>query len=318
MTVRVAGRRGAHARVPCCLLADSPAGIDIGTPEGIPIVALKAGMVIRRLAWRAGQSGRDRPVSAASPSPRPMIVARAGVDPQFPSLDVREGRSPTRCRVDPRGGETLLHSVAARHSLDHRPGLRRGRTTGGAIGLAALLLGVILLGIAPSASADEPALDTEDASFEVDFLTMMIDHHQMAVHMSELCVERAVHERLASLCEDIMAEQAAEIEQMQGWLLDWYAVEHEPSMADPEHHMQMEHLETLSGEEFEMAFLEMMIEHHAMAVVDGVECIQRAAHPELRSLCVGIVSSQMREIVKMQVWLCRWYGVCDFRSPLAA
>ena len=183
------------------------------------------------------------------------------------------------------------------------------------LGLVAAFLGLLF---APPASADAPAADPDAAAFEVEFLTMMIDHHQMAVHMSEMCLDKAVHEDLLDLCESIMTSQAAEIVQMQAWLSDWYGIEHEPSMDDPAHHQHMEHLETLSGEAFEVAFLEMMIEHHAMAVVDGQECLRESAHRELRSLCAGIVRTQLREIVQMQVWLCRWYGECEFRNPLAA
>lgn len=181
--------------------------------------------------------------------------------------------------------------------------------------LFAIFLGVV---VAPPASADAPAADPDAEAFEVEFLEMMIDHHQMAVHMSEMCLEKAVHEELLKLCESIMTTQAAEIAQMQAWLADWYGIEHEPSMGDPAHHHHMGHLATLSGAAFEKAFLEMMVEHHAMAVVDGTECLREAAHPELWRLCSSIVQSQMREIVRMQLWLCRWYGDCDFRNPLAA
>ena len=179
----------------------------------------------------------------------------------------------------------------------------------------AVFLGVV---VAPPASADGPAADPDAAAFEVEFLEMMIDHHQMAVHMSEMCLEKAVHEELIELCESIMTTQAAEIAQMQTWLVDWYGIDHVPSMGDPAHHHHMEHLATLSGEAVEKAFLEMMVEHHAMAVVDGTECLREAAHDELRRLCSNIVRSQLREIVQMQLWLCLWYGDCDFRNPLAA
>lgn len=164
---------------------------------------------------------------------------------------------------------------------------------------------------APPASADEPAGDADAAAFEVEFLTMMIDHHQMAVHMSELCLDRAVHDNLLGLCEQIMETQAREIALMQSWLHDWYGIEHDPSMDDPAHHEQMMMLEELSGEAFEAAFLEMMIEHHAMAVDDGTTCLVRAEHRELRTLCRQIVVTQQREITQMVVWLCRWYGECD-------
>jgi uncharacterized protein (DUF305 family) len=177
--------------------------------------------------------------------------------------------------------------------------------------LLAAAMAVTALVVAPPASADAPAGDPEVAAYEVEFLTMMIDHHQMAVHMSELCLERAVHDKLSRLCERIMETQAEEIALMQSWLLDWYGIEHEPAMDDPAHHEQMMMLQELSGEAFEAAFLAMMISHHAMAVEDGSECVATAEHRELRTLCRRIVASQQREIMQMRMWLCRWYGECD-------
>ena len=47
---------------------------------------------------------------------------------------------------------------------------------------------------APAAVADAPASSEQAARFEVDFLTGMIDHHHMAVMMSQICLEKAVHE----------------------------------------------------------------------------------------------------------------------------
>jgi uncharacterized protein (DUF305 family) len=47
-----------------------------------------------------------------------------------------------------------------------------------------------------------------------DFATMMIDHHEGAIAMAELALERAEHEELKALAEDIIAAQQREIEVM--------------------------------------------------------------------------------------------------------
>jgi uncharacterized protein (DUF305 family) len=174
----------------------------------------------------------------------------------------------------------------------------------------AVALGALLL--APPATADAPASDPDAAAFEVEFLEMMIDHHQMAVHMSMTCLDKAVNTELGRLCGKIMESQAEEISLMREWLMDWYGIDHEPSMDDPMHHEQMMQLEELSGSEYEIAFLQMMSEHHAMAVVDGQECQSSAEHHELVRLCRSIVLTQRREIRQMEMWLCRWYGDCSF------
>lgn len=194
------------------------------------------------------------------------------------------------------------------------PGRHRGLGASGAarLALSAVAIGIAALLLAPAATADTPASSPGAAAFEAEFLEMMIDHHQMALHMSETCLGKAVHPELLRLCESIMGSQAEEISLMQGWLSEWYGIEHEPSMDDPMHHGQMMELAELSGSEFEIAFLQMMSEHHAMAVRDGRECLSMAEHRELRGLCRNIVVTQLQEIAQMEMWLCLWYGDCRF------
>jgi uncharacterized protein (DUF305 family) len=50
------------------------------------------------------------------------------------------------------------------------------------------------------------------------FLRMMIPHHQLAIDMSERALKEAEHPELRALAREIIAEQAAEIELMRGYL----------------------------------------------------------------------------------------------------
>ena len=140
--------------------------------------------------------------------------------------------------------------------------------------LTTLLVALVALTLAPPASANAPARDRNAARFEIAFMEEIIDHHQMGVHMAQPCIEKAVHSDLRRLCRSIARVQAAEIKTMQKWLHDWYRIDHEPSMDHAGHHRDMQTLERLSGGRFEVAFLEMMIEHHLPAVQDGLECIE--------------------------------------------
>ncbi len=182
--------------------------------------------------------------------------------------------------------------------------------------LSTVLSAFLAVALAAPASANAPAADKRAARSEVAFMTEMIDHHQMGVDMAQPCIEKAVHSDLRRLCRSIARVQAAEIKQMQKWLHDWYRIDHEPSMDHAGHHRDMQTLERLSGAKFEIAWLEMMIEHHLPAVEDGLECIEEAEHSQLKKLCQSIVTSQVREINQMQVWLCKWYKKCEFRDPV--
>lgn len=177
--------------------------------------------------------------------------------------------------------------------------------------LVALL--VALLVAASPATASAPAPEKATAKFEVDFLTGMIDHHAMAIHMSEMCVDKAVHAELHAMCEDIIAAQSEEIETMQSWLQDWYGISHEPEM-NRGHMRQMEVHASYTGARFEIHFMESMIRHHRTAIVEAELCLRRAGHEELRAMCQEIIEMQSAEIAQMQAWLCEWYGRCRGQS----
>jgi uncharacterized protein (DUF305 family) len=159
--------------------------------------------------------------------------------------------------------------------------------------------------------ADGPAPTQSQSNYEIRFMTNMIDHHFMAVQMAELCQDRAVHEELLTLCQQIESTQQQEIDQMQAWLEDWYGVTYEPEMS-PGDRQRMEQLAELFGEEFEIEFMQRMIRHHWKAVVRGSQCVDRAYHPELIEMCEGIVMTQTEEIRQMQTWLCDWYDICNY------
>lgn len=163
--------------------------------------------------------------------------------------------------------------------------------------------------MATPAKADGPAPKRKTAQFEINFLKSMIDHHFMAVMMAETCQEQAIHPELFQLCEQIETTQSEEIAMMQGWLLEWYGIDYEPQMTE-EMEQQVAHLASLSGAEYEIAFLHHMIEHHEGAVEESADCIKRAYHEELVELCIAIGATQSEEIELMQDWLCDWYEMC--------
>lgn len=184
--------------------------------------------------------------------------------------------------------------------------------------VVAALVGTVALGgvIVAPAAADAPAADRAAARYEVDFLTGMIDHHAMAVHMSEMCVDMAVHDELRNLCEEIIAAQSSEIATMQTWLQDWYGVSHDPSMP-PGHMQKMERMAAMDPAEFEILYLKTMIRHHRQAIREASGCVDRAAHDELADLCQSIIDTQASEIETLQTWRCEWYERCHGRREAA-
>lgn len=160
-----------------------------------------------------------------------------------------------------------------------------------------------------NSSANGPAPRRSEGVFEVRFLNEMIDHHSMAVAMASLCEGRTIHSELQQLCDSIVTSQSAEIGEMQTWLQNWYGIQHVPEM-NPKDERELEMLASLSGPEFEIMFMEMMMRHHSIAIRRAMDCVRKAYHQELVNLCENNIATQTEEIDTMQGWLCQWYEIC--------
>jgi uncharacterized protein (DUF305 family) len=60
---------------------------------------------------------------------------------------------------------------------------------------------------------------------------------------------------------------------------------------------------------FEIRFMQDMIDHHMMAVMTAEICLDAAVHEELVATCQEIIATQTQEIETMQAWLSDWYGI---------
>jgi uncharacterized protein (DUF305 family) len=192
------------------------------------------------------------------------------------------------------------------------------------------ILGLFLLLALASFSAalaDAP-VDGRPGRAEVRFLEGMIDHHQMALDMANDCLATAATGDVQAICQNVIAAQSAEIEQMQAYLLDWYNIAYAPMpmmamMMDDDgmmDHDQMNHdaipatdlpmmmgmmagLNRAQGEAYDVAWLEAMIDHHDDAIHMAERVLERAEHDDLRQLAGRIIADQTAETEQMEALL---------------
>ena len=186
------------------------------------------------------------------------------------------------------------------------------------------LMSFLVLTIVPSVFADAP-VEGRIGRAEVRFMEGMIDHHQMAIDMANDCLEREVSDALRAECQAVVDAQQPEIEQMQAWLLAWYNVQYAPmpmsesmssGMAGMDHSgMNMSGMPAtdpammmgmfagfnrLEGVDYEIAWLESMIDHHDDAIHMSQRLLERdtnsIGHAELRQLAQNIIAAQSEEI----------------------
>lgn len=144
------------------------------------------------------------------------------------------------------------------------------------------------------------------SSSEIDFLTMMIPHHEQAIEMSELALTRSNDDEVLQLAEQIKNAQGPEISLMRSLLQEFGIEENPSSHAAHMHGMltdnEMRELETANGSAFDRLFLTGMIKHHEGAI-DMVALVGDSQR--LSSLGEAIFTAQNDEIAKMQEMLAR-------------
>ena len=148
----------------------------------------------------------------------------------------------------------------------------------------------------------------EYSNMDIMFAQMMIPHHQQAVDMSDLALQKSVNQEILSLAKQIRDAQAPEIEQMQGWL-ERAGVSETPNH-DMGHDMEMgmlseEEMAALTaaeGTKFDVLFLEGMIAHHEGAI-EMAQMILGSKNEEAKVLAEAIISSQTEEIEVMRMLL---------------
>ncbi|WP_298458544.1 DUF305 domain-containing protein [uncultured Cellulomonas sp.] len=163
-------------------------------------------------------------------------------------------------------------------------------------------------------STDDGAVDAGHNDADTEFAQMMIVHHQGAIEMADLAIEKAASEDVRALAERISAAQGPEIDEMTSWLQAWG--EEGPQDADMggmdhggmdmggmDMESAMTELESLSGAEFDRAFLEMMIEHHRGAIEMAETEVADGANPQATSLAERIIDDQAAEITEMEQML---------------
>ena len=135
------------------------------------------------------------------------------------------------------------------------------------------------------------------------FIAMMIPHHQMAVDMAKIAVERGRDTETVAMARRVAADQAAEIGKMRTWYRAWFgssvpAMPMSGAMAMMGMAMDMDELRTTG--EVDRAFLRMMIPHHAGALLMADAVLAGEPRSDVAQLARRVIAAQATEIGAMQ------------------
>lgn len=200
--------------------------------------------------------------------------------------------------------------------------------------LLALLMMMFVLAACASPTAEQTVPDAVETAgaevpstgageFDEQFINMMVPHHQGAVEMAKIALERAEHQEIKDMASAILSGQETEIQQMKGWKQQWYGSSDTPAMnempllhampgmGEAGHPMDMQaEVEALRSapEPFDQAFIDAMIPHHQSAIDAARLAQEQATRPEIKQLAQAIIDAQQKEIDQMKAWREAWYG----------
>lgn len=142
---------------------------------------------------------------------------------------------------------------------------------------------------------------------EQAFLEQMVPHHESAIAMASLALEKAQRPQVRQLARGIISAQEKEIAEMKAWHRKWFGTELEAATTGPHANPDMTALERATGDEFDRAFLAMMIPHHASAITMCEGVMMGSPRGEISTLSREITAAQAKEIGQMQQWREQWF-----------
>lgn len=134
-------------------------------------------------------------------------------------------------------------------------------------------------------------------AFDIKFAQLMIDHHQMALHMAQYVLKYGQDAWVKQDAQQVMTVQQKEIDLMVGWLKGWGA----PLPMSQTHQVNMT-MPRMTGSA-DRWYVTEMIPHHQGAVDMANLALKQSKNPELIRLATAISRDQTDGIKLYREWL---------------
>lgn len=180
------------------------------------------------------------------------------------------------------------------------------------IGTALIVLGLTgAIAVIVTGQPDVGPGPTRGSATDAMFIEEMIPHHEDAIAMAELALDRAEHPEILRLARDVIETQGAEIDQMREWYRAWYGTDVPASGASGMMGGMMGGVPDLddlrTAEPFDRYFIEAMVPHHVMGIRMSQMAANATTRSELRRLADSIIAGQSAEVDDMREWYDEWY-----------
>jgi uncharacterized protein (DUF305 family) len=169
-----------------------------------------------------------------------------------------------------------------------------------------------------------------DASFDLAFIDLMTVHHQRAIDMAAIAIERGEHLELIALAQRTVDTLQAQIDQLKTWRELWY-----PGIPALTGSQAMAIFDQVASEspgrggvpgareltsppdimglcganpgEFDLAFIDRMTSYHAGALLLTQAAVNFAEHGEIQNFAASTLAALQTDVDALNAWRSLWF-----------
>lgn len=142
---------------------------------------------------------------------------------------------------------------------------------------------------------------------EIDFLKMMVIHHQSAIDMAKIELQEGKDDSLKRTAQKIINEQQMEITQFNAYVatltpnnsVPMFMMEHEESMMKMQ---KVADVQFITGD-IDNDFATLMIPHHQSAMENAMSYLKYGNDNQVKIFAQKIIDAQKMEIIELTNWL---------------
>jgi uncharacterized protein (DUF305 family) len=148
--------------------------------------------------------------------------------------------------------------------------------------------------------------------YDLQFIDNMTAHHAAGIALAQMAETTAAHAELRNLATGIIENERREVVQLAALRKQWFpraasaANTGLPGMESWVNVVNPDQLRGLSGPQFDLAFIALMVPHQEGGVLMAQEAVTKARHPQLRQMATSIAEGEQREIDRMRGWGDAW------------
>jgi uncharacterized protein (DUF305 family) len=155
--------------------------------------------------------------------------------------------------------------------------------------------------------------------FDHDYASLMINHHQGAVDLSQMALSKATDAQVKTIAQTMITDHKAEIDELNKFLSshDTTSAEHKKNTMAGHTHKEGSHTELSEGmnammdkmkgttlsNNVDKDYVTLMLAHHQNAVKLSQDELSHGHHAELKKLAKKMIEDDKKEIAMFEKWL---------------